>query len=142
MHILYAQADSGVGGETYAQFGQSFAFTVPAKGTANSGRFGNVVLTKGALLSLPIIPLGHLDVFATVTVMYVSDSMTKRMADFDARGLLRISDGGYTIPWLHLEQLNVPTKYDLAGLSLDDIHQVAGIARGSLKPQIQNTRAN
>jgi len=143
MHILYAQADSGVGGETYAHFGQSFTgFTVPAKGRANSGRFGNVILTKGALLSLPIIPLSHLDVFATATVMYVSDSMTKRMADFDARGLLRISDGGYTIPWLLLEQLNVPTKYDLAGLSLDGIHQAAGIASGSLKPQIQNTRAN
>jgi hypothetical protein len=137
MHILYVQVDSGVGGETYAHFGQSFTdLTVPAKGTANSGRFGDVVLTKGALLSLPIIPLGHLDVFATVTVMYVSDSMTKRIADFDAPGLLRVSDGGYTVPWLHLEQLNVLTTYDLAGLSLDDIHQAAGIASGSMKPQI------
>jgi hypothetical protein len=161
MHISYAQADAGVGGETYAHFGQSFTgFTVPAKGTANSGKFGNVVLTKGALLSLPIVPLGHLDVFATATVMYVFDSMTKGRADFDARELLRISDGGYTIPWLHLKQLNVPTTYDLAGLSLDDISGIAnlttkaplaaaidvsmaaGIAGGSLKPQIQDTRAN
>jgi len=36
---------------------------------------------------------------------------------------LRIGDDGYTIPWLHLTQLNVPTKYDLAGLSLDDFKQ-------------------
>ena len=87
MHILYVQADSGVGGETYAHFGQSFTgFIVPAKGTANSGKFGNVVLTKGALLSLSIMPLGHLDVFATATVMYVSDSIMERMADFDAHG--------------------------------------------------------
>jgi len=74
MHITFAQVDSGVGGETYAHFDQSFtSFTVPAKGSANSGKFGNVVLTKGAILSLAIIPLGHLDVFAATTVTYVLD---------------------------------------------------------------------
>jgi len=73
MHIAFVQADSGVSGETYAHFDQSFTgFTVPAKGTANSGRFGNVLLTKGALASLGIIPVGHLDVFAATTVMCVS----------------------------------------------------------------------
>lgn len=36
---------------------------------------------------------------------------------------LRIGDGGYTVPWLHLTQLNVPTDYDLAGLSLGDFKQ-------------------
>jgi hypothetical protein len=50
MHIAFVQVDSGVNGETYAHFDQSFTgFIVPAKGTANSGRFGNVLLTKGAL---------------------------------------------------------------------------------------------
>ena len=74
MHITFAQVDSGVGGETYAHFDQPFtSFTVPAKGSANSGKFGNVVLTKGAILSLAIIPLGHLDVFAATTVTCVLD---------------------------------------------------------------------
>jgi hypothetical protein len=73
MHIAFVQADAGVNGETYAHFDQSFTgFTVPAKGTANSGRFGNVLLTKGALTSLGIIPVGHLDVFAATTVTCVS----------------------------------------------------------------------
>jgi hypothetical protein len=159
MYIAFAQVDAGVGGETYAHFDESFTgFTVPAKGTANSGKFGNVVLTKGALASLLIIPLGHLDVFAKTTVMYVSDSM-KRTTNFDTDGFLRIGDGGYTIPWLHLTQLNVATKYDLSGLSLNDLHQAlanstvvsntqyttttaSGIAKGSVKPQIRSTGAN
>jgi hypothetical protein len=37
-------------------------------------------------------------------------------------GLLRIGDGGYTIPWLHLEQSGVPTSYDIGGLSLSELH--------------------
>jgi hypothetical protein len=45
------------------------------------------------------------------------------LADTDSHEFLRIGDRGYTIPWLHLTQLNVPTKYDLAGLSLGDFHQ-------------------
>ena len=73
MHVTFVQADSGVNGKTYARFDQPFTgFTVPAKGTANSGRFGNVLLTKGTVLSLGIIPLKHLDVFAATTVMCVS----------------------------------------------------------------------
>jgi hypothetical protein len=73
MYIAFVQADAGVNGETYAHFDQSFTgFTVPAKGTANSGRFANVLLTKGALTSLGIILVGHLDVFAATTVMCVS----------------------------------------------------------------------
>ena len=73
MHIAFVQVDSGVNGEIYAHFDHSFTgFTVPAKGTANSGRFGNVLLTKGSLISLGIIPVGYLDVFAATTVMCVS----------------------------------------------------------------------
>lgn len=70
LHITFAQADAGVNGETFARFDQPFSsFTVPARGTANSGKFGNVLLTKGAIRSLPIIPLGRLDVFAATTVV-------------------------------------------------------------------------
>ncbi|KAH9061225.1 hypothetical protein EDB87DRAFT_404186 [Lactarius vividus] len=69
MHIAFAQADAGVNGKTFARFNQPFAgFTVPARGIANSGKFGNVLLTKGTIRSLPIIPLGRLDVFAATTV--------------------------------------------------------------------------
>jgi hypothetical protein len=76
MHITFAQVDAGVDGETYAHFDQTFpSFPVPARGTANSGKFGNVLLTKGSVDSLLIIPLGHLDVFAVATVMCVSTSM-------------------------------------------------------------------
>lgn len=85
MHIAFVQTDSGVSGETYAHFDQSFTgFTVPAKGIANSGRFGNVLLTKGALASLGIIPVGHLDVFAATTVTCVPHSYSPtqwRMTD-------------------------------------------------------------
>ncbi|KAH9038716.1 hypothetical protein EDB85DRAFT_2072661 [Lactarius pseudohatsudake] len=106
MHITFAQTDAGVDGETFARFDQPFTgFSVPARGTANSGKFGNVLLTKGAIRSLPIIPLGRLDVFAATTVT--------------------IGDGGYTIPWLHLTQLNVPTHYDISGISLGDIEQAS-----------------
>src|SRR5260221_13610798 len=83
MHVEFAQADAGVGGEKYAHFDQPFtSFVIPAKGTANSGKFGNVILTKGPFLSLPAIPSGHLDVFAQATVTCVSDSL-KRMAEID-----------------------------------------------------------
>jgi hypothetical protein len=83
MHVEFVQSDVGVGGEIYAHFDQSFtSFVIPAKGTANSGKFGNVVLTKGAILSLPLIPSGHLDVFSAATVTCVSDSLT-RMSEID-----------------------------------------------------------
>ncbi|KAA1471743.1 hypothetical protein DENSPDRAFT_133322 [Dentipellis sp. KUC8613] len=99
MTIEFSQVDSGVNGETYAHFDQSFSsFTIPAHGTANSGTFGHVVLTQGALNSLGIIPLGELDVFAVSTV--------------------RLGDGGYVVPWLHITQLQVPTAYSLT-LGLD-----------------------
>jgi hypothetical protein len=84
MHIAFVQADAGVNGETYAHFDQSFTgFTVPAKGTANSRRFGNVLLTRGALFSLGIIPEGHLDVFAatTVTCVFIPIPDAREMVD-------------------------------------------------------------
>ncbi|GLB37240.1 putative protein of unknown function (DUF3712) [Lyophyllum shimeji] len=93
--IEFVQSDSGVNGVTYAQFSQPFSsFVIPPGQTVNSGDFGNVLLTQGAIASLDIIPLQRLDVSAKTT--------------------LRVGQGGYQIPWLPLEQKDVPTEYNLA----------------------------
>ncbi|KAI0773181.1 hypothetical protein BD413DRAFT_603560 [Trametes elegans] len=69
MQITFTQVDSGLDDTTYAHFDQAFdSFVIPAKSTANSGAVKNVLLTKGALASLGIIPIGQLDVFSTATV--------------------------------------------------------------------------
>ncbi|KAF9007982.1 hypothetical protein BDQ17DRAFT_1388900 [Cyathus striatus] len=103
------QSDSGVNGEIFAQFTQPFtSFIVPAKGSASSGTFDNVLLTQGAIASLDIIPLGILDVAAAATV--------------------RVGQGGYQIPWLKLEQTSVPTTYNLA-LSFDTLKSKAAEMR-------------
>ncbi|KII92866.1 hypothetical protein PLICRDRAFT_102438 [Plicaturopsis crispa FD-325 SS-3] len=69
LKITFAQADAKINGETYANFDQPFAsFVVPPGQTVNSGTFGNVLLPKGALASLAIIPLGYLDISCTTTV--------------------------------------------------------------------------
>ncbi|KAK1218918.1 hypothetical protein PQX77_018360 [Marasmius sp. AFHP31] len=105
LQIMFLQSDGGVEGETYAHFEHAFdgGFVVPAHSTVNSGKIDNVLLTKGAIASLDIIPLGYLDLFAASTV--------------------RIGVGGYEVPWLHLEQAHVPTSYDLdlglVGVPLD-----------------------
>ncbi|RPD70056.1 hypothetical protein L226DRAFT_261105 [Lentinus tigrinus ALCF2SS1-7] len=103
MEITFTQVDSGVDGDTYAHFDQAFdSFVMPAHSTANSGTVKNVLLVKGALASLGIIPLGKLDVFSTATVKI----------------------GEYTIPWLHLTTLDVPTTYSLS-LSISAMKQAA-----------------
>lgn len=67
--INFVQADGSVNGEIFAHFDQPFSsFVVPARGTANSGTFGNVLLTQGAIKSVGIIPLGRLDIGASITV--------------------------------------------------------------------------
>lgn len=67
--INFVQADGSVGGEIFAHFDQPFnSFVVPSRGTANSGTFGNVLLTQGAVKSLGIIGLGRLDIGASITV--------------------------------------------------------------------------
>lgn len=81
--IEFVQNDSGLNGEIYAHFDYQFSgFTIPPGGTANSGNVPNVLLTKGALGSLPIIPLQTLDVANAITV----------------------SVGGYTVPWLQYSE--------------------------------------
>lgn len=68
--IQFVQADGSVNGTIFAHFDQAFDnFVVPAHGTANSGTFGNVLLTQGALNSLGIIPGGVLDISAAQTVL-------------------------------------------------------------------------
>ncbi|KAG5639644.1 hypothetical protein H0H81_008805 [Sphagnurus paluster] len=58
---------AGINGTVYAKFDQTFAkpLVVPILGTANSGTFGNVLLTQGIDASLGIIPLGVLDLIKT-----------------------------------------------------------------------------
>jgi hypothetical protein len=78
LEISFVQADGLINGEIYAHFDQAFSsFVIPAKQTVNSGQFGHVKLTKGALASLPIIPLGYLDVQSVATARLVS-GQTKR----------------------------------------------------------------
>lgn len=111
LHISFSQSDSGVNGKTYAIFSQPFSsFTVPPHETANSGTFGNVLLVNGALASLAIIPLGYLDIGSVSTVA--------------------VGDGGYTIPWFHINQQHVTTVYslDILGISASDTGALQGLA--------------
>lgn len=92
--ITFVQADGSVDGTIFAHFDQAFDnFTVPAGGQANSGTFGNVLLPQGALNSLGIIPGGVLNISAAQTVL--------------------IGENGYEIPWLKINQNNVPTSFTL-----------------------------
>ncbi|KAI0821788.1 hypothetical protein BC628DRAFT_1341231 [Trametes gibbosa] len=130
MEITFTQVDSGLDGVTYAHFDQAYdSFVVPAKGTANSGTVRNVLLPQGAIPSLAIIPVGKLDVFNAATVKI----------------------GEYTIPWLHLTTLQVPTTYHLS-LSISAMKEAAmsisaskaghtAVASGSSLPQNGTTPA-
>ncbi|KAG1761975.1 hypothetical protein EDD22DRAFT_893760 [Suillus occidentalis] len=101
LEISFVQADGLINGEIYAHLDQAFSsFVIPPKQTVNSGKFGNVKLVKGALASLPIIPLGYLDIQSAATT--------------------RVGSGGYQIPWLHINQNHVTASYDL-GVSLGDL---------------------
>jgi len=72
LDISFVQADGLINGDIYAHFQQAFtSFVIPAKQTVNSGQFGHVKLVKGALASLPIIPLGYMDVQAVSTTRLV-----------------------------------------------------------------------
>lgn len=101
--LEYVQADAGVDGTIYAQFAQSFDnFVIHAGSTVNSGTFGNVLLTKGAIASLAIVPLGRLDIASASTV--------------------RIGSGGYQVPFLKINQDAVPTTYTL-GIGITSLRQ-------------------
>ncbi|ESK92921.1 hypothetical protein Moror_8994 [Moniliophthora roreri MCA 2997] len=104
--LEFLQSDGGVNGDIYAHFEAPINLVVPAKSTVNSGTIENVILTKGALASLDIIPLGFLDIFVAATA--------------------RVGQGGYQTPWLKLDQMGVPTHYELdLGLALSGLKGVA-----------------
>ncbi|KAF9562766.1 hypothetical protein CPC08DRAFT_589069, partial [Agrocybe pediades] len=63
------QSDSGVDGDIYAQFTQTFdSFVVPPGQTVSSGVVPNVILVKGILESLGLLERGYLDVANAVTM--------------------------------------------------------------------------
>ncbi|KAA1477235.1 hypothetical protein DENSPDRAFT_844432 [Dentipellis sp. KUC8613] len=98
--IDHATTDAGVNGTIYSHFDQPFTtFVVPALGTANSGTFGNVTLTQGAIASLPIIPLEELDILN---------------ADVQVRVATIKGKLGIPIPLDGIKQTNVSTTYSLA----------------------------
>jgi hypothetical protein len=112
---MFVQADGASSGTTYAHFDYAFtSYIIPPHGTGNSGPVPNVVLTQGAVNSLGIIPKASLDVYIDVTAQYVSFYYKFQLRLME----LRIGDGGYEIPWMHLTQLNTPTAYSLAGLPI------------------------
>lgn len=91
LELVHVQSDSGINGETYAQFTWiPGSFVIPSKGTANSGRIPHVKLVKGVLGSLPLLSATSLDV---------------RIAQ---RG--RIGVNGYEAPWLQYNQNAVPME--------------------------------
>jgi hypothetical protein len=104
LKVLFVQNDAGVNGEIFSHFEHAFDnFVIGPGQTVNSGDIPNVLLTQGAIATLGIVG-DPLDLASAVTA--------------------QIGDGGYTIPWLQLQQSAVPTNYDLdlGGLSL----QIAG----------------
>ncbi|KIK99094.1 hypothetical protein PAXRUDRAFT_30734 [Paxillus rubicundulus Ve08.2h10] len=70
--IEFVQADGLINGEIYAHFDQAFSnFVIPPGQTVNSGQFPHVKLVQGAVASLPIIPLGYMDIQAVATARWV-----------------------------------------------------------------------
>ncbi|KAF9245017.1 hypothetical protein BU15DRAFT_85819 [Melanogaster broomeanus] len=111
--IEFVQADGLINGEIYAHFDQAFSnFVIPPGQTVNSGQFSHVVLVHGALATLPIIPLGYMDINAVATV--------------------RMGANGYQLPWLHINQMHVTATYNLNLLSLGDLQSAAQSMTASL----------
>lgn len=110
-----------VNGEIYAHFVQSFSnFVIPPGHTVNSGMFGHVKLVKGAMASLQIIPLGYLDVQTANTIRCALPCIMVGWMGITF-GLVRVGTGGYQVPWLHINQMHVPTTYNYNGISLADL---------------------
>uniref|UniRef100_D8QD03 Expressed protein n=1 Tax=Schizophyllum commune (strain H4-8 / FGSC 9210) TaxID=578458 RepID=D8QD03_SCHCM len=81
--IEVAQADAYVKGDQYAKFTEPYdSFVVSPGQTGNSGRFGHVLLTKGALGSLGIIPLGYLDIKSAITARVDSGGYQSASSSF------------------------------------------------------------
>ncbi|KAF7307582.1 hypothetical protein MIND_00553000 [Mycena indigotica] len=92
---------AGINGTTYTVFDHTFpkGFVLPILGSANSGSIPNVLLTKGAIASLDIIPLGYLDLLNV---------------DIWVRALTINGKLGIPLTITGLRQKNVPAAYSLA----------------------------
>ncbi|KAJ4494066.1 hypothetical protein C8J55DRAFT_533507 [Lentinula edodes] len=113
LQVLAIQSTGSIDGTVYAQFSTTFdSYLIPAGQTVNSGEINNVLLTQGAIASLGIIG-ENLDVAAANTI--------------------QVGVGGYTLPWLKINQLNVPTTYTL---------DVAGLTLGQLKSQAEQNASS
>ncbi|RDB19370.1 hypothetical protein Hypma_013424 [Hypsizygus marmoreus] len=91
---------AGLNGTEFLAFDQTFTtpVVVPTLGSANSGTFANVALTKGLLNSLSVIPAGVLDV--------LSGTLTLRVGTVG--GQL-----GLPLPLSFLPQAGVPTAWQI-----------------------------
>ncbi|KAE9401586.1 hypothetical protein BT96DRAFT_918717 [Gymnopus androsaceus JB14] len=105
--VLGIQSTGSLDGTVYAQFTTTFDsgdYVIPPGETVVSPTIENVLLVQGAIASLAIIPDGILDVAAANTI--------------------QVGVGGYTLPWLQINQSSVPTTYNLDltdGISLDSL---------------------
>jgi hypothetical protein len=63
-------SSAGLNGTVYAEFDHSFpsGIVVPILSSADSGTFGDVTLTQGAMNSFGIIPVGKLDLIVDIYV--------------------------------------------------------------------------
>ncbi|KAH7875192.1 uncharacterized protein C8R40DRAFT_1170817 [Lentinula edodes] len=113
LQVLAIQSTGSIDGTVYAQFSTTFdSYLIPAGQTVNSGEINNVLLTQGAIASLGIIG-ENLDVAAANTI--------------------QVGVGGYTLPWLKINQLDVPTTYTL---------DIAGLTLGQLKSQAEQNASS
>ncbi|KAF5389363.1 hypothetical protein D9757_004389 [Collybiopsis confluens] len=113
LNILTVQGTGSIDGTVYSQFTANFdSFQIPPGQTVNSGEIDNVLLTQGAINSLGIVG-ENLDVGAANTI--------------------QVGVGGYTLPWLQINQPNVPTTYtlDLVGLTLAQFKEKAASMNSS-----------
>ncbi|KAJ3935156.1 MAG: hypothetical protein NXY57DRAFT_958402 [Lentinula lateritia] len=113
LQVLAIQSTGSIDGTVYAQFSTTFdSYLIPAGQTVNSGEIDHVLLTQGAIASLGIIG-ENLDVAAANTI--------------------QVGVGGYTLPWLKINQLDVPTTYTL---------DIAGLTLGQLKSQAEQNASS
>jgi hypothetical protein len=97
-------------GQVIASFAHTFDnLVLPSKQTVSTGKIDDVLLVQGALVALGIVPQGKLDTSFAATA--------------------QVGQGGYTIPFLKLEQKGVPTTYDLGGLQLPQFKRNIGMYR-------------
>ncbi|KAJ3850500.1 hypothetical protein EV368DRAFT_84496 [Lentinula lateritia] len=113
LQVLAIQSTGSIDGTVYAQFSTTFdSYLIPAGQTVNSGEIDHVLLTQGAIASLGIIG-ENLDVAAANTI--------------------QVGVGGYTLPWLKINQSDVPTTYTL---------DIAGLTLGQLKSQAEQNASS